>query len=90
MKSNSTHQQELVFKGYQSGSLVPDLFSLANSSKSACTMNPVLLSGLLKDGQGLSPLCIFSIRPTFWEVKSEKGRRYYRSATGTLSSATGR
>lgn len=37
MKSNSTNQQEIVFKGYQSGSLVPDLFSLANSSKSAFT-----------------------------------------------------
>lgn len=37
MKSNSSHQQEIVFKGYQSASLIPDLFTLANSSKSAFT-----------------------------------------------------
>lgn len=27
------HQQEVVFKGYQSGHVIPDLFSLTNSSK---------------------------------------------------------
>ncbi|WP_339877998.1 sugar transferase [uncultured Algoriphagus sp.] len=37
MTPNSSHQQEIVFKGYQSGRMVPDLFSLATISKSSLT-----------------------------------------------------
>ena len=35
MIRNSTHQQEIVFKGYQSGRIIPDLFTLANISRSS-------------------------------------------------------
>ncbi|SFT73758.1 Sugar transferase involved in LPS biosynthesis (colanic, teichoic acid) [Algoriphagus locisalis] len=34
MIPNSTHQQEIVFKGYQSGRIIPDLYSLTNISRS--------------------------------------------------------
>ena len=32
MIRNSSHQQEIVFKGYQSGRIIPDIFSLTNIS----------------------------------------------------------
>lgn len=35
MIRNSTHQQEIVFKGYHSGRIIPDLFTLANISRSS-------------------------------------------------------
>ncbi|SFB49276.1 sugar transferase [Algoriphagus aquimarinus] len=35
MIRNSSHQQEIVFKGYQSGRIIPDLFSLTNISRSS-------------------------------------------------------
>ncbi|WP_339757419.1 sugar transferase [Algoriphagus aquimarinus] len=41
MTPNRSHQQEIVFKGYQSGRMIPDLFSLSSTSKIAIsqTMN---------------------------------------------------
>ena len=33
MIRNSSHQQEIVFKGYQSGRIIPDIFSLTNISR---------------------------------------------------------
>ncbi len=39
MLSNSTHQQEIVFKGYQSGGVIPDLFTLTNISRSSITQS---------------------------------------------------
>jgi len=41
MTPNTSHRQEIVFKGYQSGQIVPDLFSFTTISKSALsqTMN---------------------------------------------------
>ncbi|MCE7055095.1 sugar transferase [Algoriphagus sp. AGSA1] len=35
MIRNSSHQQEIVFKGYQSGRIIPDLFTLTNISRSS-------------------------------------------------------
>ncbi|WPR74583.1 sugar transferase [Algoriphagus sp. NG3] len=35
MIRNSSHQQEIVFKGYQSGRMIPDLFTLSNISRSS-------------------------------------------------------
>lgn len=35
MIRNSSHQQEIVFKGYQSGRIIPDLFTLTNISSSS-------------------------------------------------------
>ncbi|MDR7129861.1 lipopolysaccharide/colanic/teichoic acid biosynthesis glycosyltransferase [Algoriphagus sp. 4150] len=35
MIRNSSHQQEIVFKGYQSGSIIPNLFTLTNISRSS-------------------------------------------------------
>ncbi len=37
MLTNSSHQQEVVFKGYQSGRVIPDLFALTNVSRSTIT-----------------------------------------------------
>lgn len=37
MLTNSSHQQEIVFKGYQSGRIIPDLFALTNISRSSVT-----------------------------------------------------
>ena len=35
MIRNSSHQQEIVIKGYQSGRIIPDLFSLTTISRSS-------------------------------------------------------
>lgn len=35
MIRNTSHQQEIVYKGYQSGRIIPDLFSLTNISRSS-------------------------------------------------------
>lgn len=37
MTRNTPYQQEIVFKGYQSGRIIPDLFALTNISRSAVT-----------------------------------------------------
>jgi len=34
MIRNSSHQQEIVYKGYQSGRIIPDLFALSNMTRS--------------------------------------------------------
>lgn|SRR5690606_28270704 len=39
MIRNTQHQQEMVFKGYQSGSIIPDLFSLTNISRSSVSQS---------------------------------------------------
>lgn len=39
MIRNSSHQQEIVFKGYQSGRIIPDLFSLTNISRSSVSQS---------------------------------------------------
>src|SRR5690606_41806015 len=39
MIRNQSHQQEIVFKGYQSGRMIPDLFALANISRSSVSQS---------------------------------------------------
>lgn len=39
MIRNSSHQQEIVFKGYQSGRIIPDLFALTNISRSSVSQS---------------------------------------------------
>lgn len=39
MIHNSSNRQEIVFKGYQSGRIIPDLFTLANISRSSVSQS---------------------------------------------------